>query len=52
MNKKTLSEIDFYRIRDEIADYCVSQEGKKILLEREPFKNPSEIEKQKKIRKE
>ena len=29
MNKKTLSEIDFYRIRDEIADYCVSQEGKK-----------------------
>lgn len=52
MNKKTLSEIDFYRIRDEIADYCVSQEGKKILLEREPFKNPAEIEKHKNLSRE
>ena len=52
MNKKTLSEIDFYRIRDEIADYCVSQEGKKIILEREPFKYPEEIEKHKNLSRE
>ena len=37
MNKKTLTQIDYYRIRDEIAEYCVSQEGKKNILEREPF---------------
>ena len=43
MNKKTLTQIDYYRIRDEIAEYCVSQEGKKIILEREPFKNADEI---------
>ena len=49
MNHKTLTEIDYYRIRDEIADYCVSQEGKKIILEREPFKNPVEIENNKNL---
>ena len=43
MNKKTLTQIDYYRIRDEIAEYCVSQEGKKNILEREPFKDIEEI---------
>ena len=52
MNHKTLTEIDYYRIRDEIADYCVSQEGKKIILEREPFKNPVEIENNKNLSRE
>ena len=52
MNHKTLTEIDYYRIRDEIADYCVSQEGKKIILEREPFKNLAEIEKHKNLSRE
>lgn len=52
MNKKTLTEIDFYRIRNEIAEYCVSEEGKQILLEREPFKNLSEIEKNKNLSRE
>lgn len=52
MNKKTLTQIDYYRIRDEIAEYCVSQEGKKIILEREPFKNADEIDKNKNLSRE
>ena len=52
MNKKTLTQIDYYRIRDEIAEYCVSQEGKKNILEREPFKDIEEIEKNKNLSRE
>ena len=52
MNKKTLTQIDYYRIRDEIAEYCVSQEGKKNILEREPFKDIEEIEKHKNLSRE
>ena len=52
MNKKTLTQIDYYRIRDEIAEYCVSQEGKKNILEREPFKAIEEIEKNKNLSRE
>ncbi|MCR5614309.1 endonuclease MutS2 [Treponema sp.] len=37
MNKKTLEELDYYRIKETIAGYCVSQEGKTDILEREPF---------------
>ena len=37
MHKKTLEELAFYRIRDEIAQRCASEEGKNILLKREPF---------------
>lgn len=52
MNKKTLTQIDYYRIRDEIAEYCVSQEGKQNILEREPFKDIEEIEKNKNLSRE
>ena len=52
MNKKTLTQIDYYRIRDEIAEYCVLQEGKKNILEREPFKDIEEIEKNKNLSRE
>ena len=52
MNKKTLTQIDYYRIRDEIAEYCVSQEGKTSILEREPFKDIEEIEKNKNLSRE
>lgn len=52
MDKKTLTEIDFFRIRDEIADYCVSEEGKENLSAREPFTNLSEIEKNKNLSRE
>ncbi|MCQ2592522.1 MAG: Smr/MutS family protein [Treponema sp.] len=43
MNRKTLTEIDFYRIRDEVAGFCISEEGKKSFLEREPFKDSKKI---------
>lgn len=44
MNTKTLTEIDFFRIRDQVASYCLSEEGKASLLSREPLKKSSEIE--------
>ncbi len=44
MNTKTLSEIDYFRIRDEIAGYCVSAEGRDKLLAREPLRKSEEIE--------
>lgn len=44
MNKKTLIEIDYYRIREEVAGYCISVEGKNSLLEREPLTELKEIE--------
>ncbi len=52
MNIKTLKELDYYKIRDEIADYCVSAEGKKALLEREPFKELNKIDQLKKFSQE
>ena len=45
MNKKTLTEIDFYRIREEVASYCVSEEGKTELLNREPLSQLERIKK-------
>lgn len=44
MNKKTLTEIDYYRIREEVAGFCISEEGKKSLLEREPLTDFGKIE--------
>ena len=38
MNQKTLTEIDYFRIRDQVADFCVSEEGKASLLNRLPLK--------------
>jgi len=52
MNTKTLNEIDFFRIRESVAGYCVSEEGRKTLLEREPLKDSSEIEKLKNMSRE
>uniref|UniRef100_UPI00388D74ED endonuclease MutS2 n=1 Tax=Treponema sp. TaxID=166 RepID=UPI00388D74ED len=37
MHKRTLEQLDYYRIRDTIANFCVSEEGKNALLRREPF---------------
>lgn len=37
MHKRTLEQLDYYRIRDTIAQYCVSEEGRNALLKREPF---------------
>lgn len=44
MNTKTLTEIDYFRIREEVAGYCISEEGKKSLLEREPLTDFGKIE--------
>lgn len=52
MNKKALIEIDYFRIRDEIAEFCVSEEGKNFLLEREPSNKNSEIERLKNLSRE
>lgn len=45
MNKKTLEEIDFYRIRNEVASFCSTEEGQQAFLKRDPLTNPQEIEK-------
>lgn len=37
MHRRTLEELDYYRIRDAIAGRCVSEEGKYKLSKREPF---------------
>ena len=52
MNKKTLSEIDYFRIRDEVAGYCISAEGKTSFMEREPFVDVKQIEFYKKASRE
>ena len=52
MDKKTLTELDYYRIRDQIAGLCKSEEGKAQLLAREPFTNPSEYESLKNLSRE
>ncbi len=52
MNTKTLQEIDYFRLRDEIAGYCVSAEGREKLLQREPLRKEEEIEKLKNLSRE
>ncbi len=52
MDAKTLSELDYYRIREKIAGLCKSEEGKQSLLAREPFSNPSEYESLKNLSRE
>lgn len=49
MDKNTLTELDYYRIRDTVAYFCVSAEGKAHLIEREPFTDPEIIESSKKL---
>jgi DNA mismatch repair protein MutS2 len=44
MNSKALQEIDFYRVRDEVAAYCITQEAKDAFLQREPFTDSKQIE--------
>ncbi len=37
MEKKTLEQLDYFRIRDTIAGFCMTEEGKQVLMERSPF---------------
>lgn len=43
MDKKTLTELDFYRIRDEISRFCVSEESSFVMKNFEPSANADEI---------
>ena len=52
MNQKTLQEIDYFRIREEIAGYCLSAEGREKLMAREPLRKSEEIEKLKNLSRE
>ena len=52
MNQKTLQEIDYFRIRDEIAGYCVSPEGREKIIQREPLRKSEEIENLKNLSRE
>ena len=44
MNRQALQEIDFYRLRDEVAGYCITQEGHASFLQREPLTESKKIE--------
>ena len=37
MEQKTLEQLDYFRIRDSIARYCMTEEGKSCLMMRIPF---------------
>lgn len=50
--EKTLQELDYYRIRDRIASFCISQEGMELLKTRNPSNNLLEIDLLKKQAKE
>ena len=52
MNRKTLFELEFYRIRDEISHFCSSEEGRYTLSKIEPLKNIAEIEDKKNLGRE
>ncbi|MCQ2576084.1 MAG: Smr/MutS family protein [Treponema sp.] len=52
MNKKALQEIDYFRIREEVAGYCVAVESQEILLQRDPLTDSEEVEKLKNLSRE
>ena len=52
MNRRTLTELDYFRIRDEIAGNCVSEEGKSLLEKYEPLTDVKRIDEAKELGKE
>lgn len=52
MDKKTLTELDYYRIRDEIASCCLAEESRFIMTRLEPFTQVEEIEERKALSRE
>jgi len=44
MHRKTLEELDYYRIRDEIAGYCAAEETKDNFLKKEPLTDSEAVE--------
>ena len=43
MNTKALSEIDYFQIRDDISNYCTTEDGKKSFQEKLPLCDESKI---------
>ena len=52
MNRQALQEIDFYRLREQVAGYCITQEAKDSFLQREPFTDSKQIENLKNLSRE
>lgn len=52
MDKKTLTELDYYRIRETISGFCVAEESRFIMARLEPLSDAVEIEKSKEISRE
>lgn len=52
MDKKTLTELDYYRIRETISGFCVAEESHFIMARLEPLSDAVEIEKSKEISRE
>lgn len=44
MDKRTLEQLSYYRLRDEVASFCVSEEGCDALKSREPFTDKTHIQ--------
>lgn len=52
MDTKVLEEIDYFKIRDSVASFCVSEEGKQDFLQRLPYTEYNQIEFLKKLSRE
>ena len=52
MNSNALQEVDFYRLRDQVAAFCITQEGKESFLQREPLTDSKQIENLKNLSRE
>lgn len=52
MNTLALQEIDFYRLRDEVAGYCITSEGHDSFIKREPLTDSRQIEQLKNLSRE
>ena len=52
MDRKTLTELDYYRIREIISGFCAAEESRFIMARLEPLSDPEEIEKSKEISRE
>ncbi len=52
MNTLALQEIDFYRIRDDVAGYCITEEARQTFLQREPLTDSKKIEQLKNLSRE
>ena len=52
MNSLALQEIDFYRLRDEVSGYCITEEARNSFLQREPLTDSKKIEQLKNLSRE